>query len=64
MRTHTPIPCPLKTLPTSFQFSLPFRARFYPSFGVDREIGILLPNNQRQHRILRIQDDVLPYALC
>ena len=28
-----------------------------------REIGILLPNNQRQHRTLRIQEDVLPYAL-
>jgi hypothetical protein len=23
-----------------------------------------MPNNQRQHRILRIQKDVLPYALC
>ena len=29
-----------------------------------REIGILLPNNQRQHRTLHIQEDVLPYALC
>ena len=29
-----------------------------------REIGILLPNNQRQHRTLQIQEDVLPYALC
>ena len=28
------------------------------------EIGILLPNNQRQHRTLHIQRDVLPYALC
>ena len=28
------------------------------------EIGILLPNNQRQHRTLHIQKDVLPYALC
>jgi hypothetical protein len=28
-----------------------------------REIGILLPNNQRQHRSLHIQKDVLPYAL-
>ena len=28
------------------------------------EIGILLPNSQRQHRTLRIQKDVLPYALC
>ena len=27
-------------------------------------IGILLPNNQRQHRTLHIQKDVLPYALC
>ena len=25
---------------------------------------ILLPNNQRQHRTLHIQEDVLPYALC
>ena len=29
-----------------------------------REIGILLPNNRRQHRTLHIQKDVLPYALC
>jgi len=28
------------------------------------EIGILLPNNQRQHRTLHIQKDVLPSALC
>jgi hypothetical protein len=27
-----------------------------------REIGILLPNNQRQHSTLRIQEDLLPYA--
>jgi len=27
-------------------------------------IGILLPNNQRQHRTWHIQKDVLPYALC
>ena len=30
----------------------------------EREIDILLPNNQRQHRTLHIQNDVLPYALC
>ena len=28
------------------------------------ETGVLLPNNQRQHRTLHIQKDVLPYALC
>ena len=28
------------------------------------EIGVLLPDNQRQHRTLHIQKDVLPYALC
>ena len=28
-----------------------------------REIGILLPNNQRQHRTLHIQKDVLPYGV-
>ena len=28
------------------------------------EIGILLPNNQRQHCTLHTQKDVLPYALC
>ena len=27
------------------------------------EIGILLPNNQRQHRTLHIQKDVLTYAV-
>ena len=29
-----------------------------------REICVLLPNNQRQHRTLHIQKKVLPYALC
>ena len=28
------------------------------------DISILLSNNQRQHRTLHIQKDVLPYALC
>ena len=28
------------------------------------KIGILLPEKQRQHRTLHIQEDVLPYALC
>ena len=28
------------------------------------EIIFSLPNNQRQHRTLQIQKDVLPYALC
>ena len=27
------------------------------------EIGILLPNNKRQHRTLHTQKDVLPYAV-
>jgi len=27
------------------------------------EIDIILPNNQRQHRSLHIQKDMLPYAL-
>jgi len=34
-----------------------------PPESVEREIGILLPNNQRQHRTLHIQKDVLPYVL-
>ena len=29
-----------------------------------REINISLPNNQRQHRTLHIQKDVLPFSLC
>jgi len=28
------------------------------------EFGILLPNNQRQHRSMHIQKNVLPCALC
>jgi hypothetical protein len=28
-----------------------------------REFGILLPNSQRQHRTLKIQENVLPDAL-
>ena len=31
--------------------------------SAEREIGMLLPNNQRQHRILHIQQDVLPCTL-
>ena len=30
----------------------------------NEEIGILFPSNQRQHRTLYIQKNVLPYALC
>jgi len=29
-----------------------------------RDIGILMLNNQRQHRTLHTKKDVLPYALC
>ena len=29
-----------------------------------REIGILLPNNKRQHLTLHIQEEVLLYASC
>ena len=43
-----------------------------PNVGIShREIGVLLPSNQRQHRTLHIQknvlhnqNDVVPYALC
>ena len=28
------------------------------------EIGVVLPNNQRQHRTLHMQKDVLPYTSC
>ena len=28
------------------------------------EIGVSLPNNQRQHSTLHIEKDVLPHALC
>jgi len=31
---------------------------------ISYRIGISLPKNQRQHRTLHIQTDVLPYALC
>jgi hypothetical protein len=31
---------------------------------VGQEIGVLLLNNQRQHRTMHIQKDVLPYAVC
>ena len=34
-----------------------------PPYGL-AEIQMLLPNNQRQHRTLHIQKDVLPYSLC
>ena len=29
-----------------------------------RDMGNLLPSNQRQHRSLHVEKDVLPYALC
>jgi len=35
-----------------------------PESSRAREIGVLLPNNQRQHRTLHIQKGVLPHALC
>jgi len=35
-----------------------------PFLVSSREIGILLPNSQRQHRTLHIQKDVLQKALC
>jgi hypothetical protein len=31
-----------------------------PVAGVDREIGRVLPNSQRQHRSVHVQQDVLP----
>jgi len=34
------------------------------NFDILREVGILLPNNQHQHRTMHIQKDMLPYALC
>ena len=49
--------------------NLPFSGAVLPSILVEKlrglpgGIGILLPNNQRQHRTLHIQKDVLPYAL-
>ena len=30
---------------------------------LEREMGNSLPNNQRRHRTLHVQTDVLPYAL-
>jgi hypothetical protein len=42
------------------------RDRAPPLHGVAcllRVIRILLPHNQRQHRIFNIQDGVLPYVL-
>jgi hypothetical protein len=34
------------------------------SISTRREIGIVLPNSQRQHRTLHIQKDVPPCAFC
>ena len=56
-----------------WEFVFPFPGSLTSTFpgvpgypGVTRPIPIetLLPNNQRQHRALHIQKDVLPYALC
>ena len=43
--------------------SLPERVGGRAQISVSGEIGILLPNNQRQHRTWHIQKDVLPYEL-
>ena len=41
------------------------RSRSYGAPPPQCETGISLPNNQRQHRALHIQQDVLPYStLC
>ena len=40
------------------------RAIQHQGSDLGREVGIILPNNQRQHRTLHIQKDELPYALC
>ena len=50
--------------PASRKRSLKPLKMFPPRSAAAREIGLLLPNNQRQNRSLRIQNDVLPYALC
>ena len=34
------------------------------SRGTPSSLSLPLQNNQRQHRTLHIQKDVLPYALC
>jgi len=47
-----------------FSFSLGLFQSAPAIWGCAGEIGILLPNNRRQHRALHIQKDVLPYALC
>ena len=38
--------------------------RALPGLTSPRESGTSLPNNQRQHHTLPIQEDVLPDALC
>ena len=35
-----------------------------PQSSYTGEIGVLLPNNQRQDRTWHIEKDVLPCALC
>ena len=46
----------------------PFSRSVYPAFDTEASepvyIGILSLSNQRQHRTLHIQNDVLPCALC
>ena len=60
---------PASTYPVShasfrkFERYLGYRWRTHVG-QLSAEIGILLPNNQRQHSTLHIQEDVLPYALC
>jgi hypothetical protein len=42
----------------------PYHTPYTPHTTPDKAMCVLLPNNQRQHRTLHIQEDVLPYALC
>ena len=53
--------------PRHFEAMKPSESTTYPRMrGTSplKEIGILLPNNLRQHRTLHIQKDVLPFSLC
>jgi len=54
-------------MPVKVNYLLPATLRSRPKWPINsanREIGILLPNNQRQHRTLHIQKDVLPLRIC
>ena len=62
--TLNPEPSTLNPQPQTPNPNPETRTQVQGAVSAPAEIGILLPNNQRQDRTLHLQKNVLPYALC